>query len=336
VEKRSFTDNFLNSYFRVLFVLASFVSVFIAVIIYINSINRSEVVFKREMLNRQVVSVRSAAKVIEEFFKAQEQKIAFIASIPEIKNPDDPNIANILTDAQKSLPIPISDIVRFDANGDSVARGSGITQVDNVSDREYFLWAKDPKNKGSIFYSNPLIARGGSEKGKLAMAIVTPVYSGNKFTGVLLMTVSFDNFGQLFITDLKITNGSRSFVVNLQDGSFIFPAINSWKDSADFSKNLSSMAKEQEGVGIFLNNLIAYHIISLGDGSQFWSLVMVISENETLSLFKSVNLNFINFLILVIVIILTLLAILILAIRFGQRNSYLRGFVDGQNYRKAK
>ena len=96
------------------------------------------------------------------------------------------------------------------------------------------------------------------------------------------------------------------------------------------------MAKEQEGVGIFLNNLIAYHIISLGDGSQFWSLVMVISENETLSLFKSVNLNFINFLILVIVIILTLLAILILAIRFGQRNSYLRGFVDGQNYRKAK
>jgi C4-dicarboxylate-specific signal transduction histidine kinase len=93
----------------------------------------------------------------------------------------------------------------------------------DVSDSEYFKWAKTAK-EGDSFVSTPIISRIGTTKSEYIIPVASPVIKNGKFDGVLVASFSLDEATTEFLSPLKISDNALIYLTD-QNGTILSASI---------------------------------------------------------------------------------------------------------------
>ncbi len=113
---------------------------------------------------------------------------------------------------------PVNGIALFDETGkvSILENRLGIKDGEGAdfSKAEFIKWAEDPKNKGKVFISTPLLGTIGASKGKVILILAEPIYFGSKFKGTLAIRILVDDFTKAYITPLTSDSTEDTQVIN--------------------------------------------------------------------------------------------------------------------------
>lgn len=240
--------------------------------VYLKTLENSEGVLADQDQKRLLVLARSGASSLEFFFNNIGAELKHLNSIEEIAELREPAARKILDDFIANMPkSSLIGFSRIDGKGKYIISANieknRIIEGMDMSDRDYFKWAKDPSNRGKINYSI-VISKGGIRKGKPIVTITVPSYSNNKFTGILLAVVDVEHANETFIEPLKIYKNTKVLIVD-SNGNVI---LGDWQD-----KTMINSLSREEGVLVRNNKNIAYNTLSIGDQK---GKIVIINEQD--------------------------------------------------------
>lgn len=279
---------------------------------------------EEQLLNKQQVIARAEASNTTIFFERIGDGVATLAQLKDIEN-NSPN-------AQASLDLFIkqrqdtgyvSGVLLTDKNGKSILNSNvlGTKDVSNqVSDRNYFIWARDQAKEGEYYVSEPVISRSGASKGEPIVVVASPIYKNEKFNGVIATAIKLDPLVNRFIELMKVSDQSQAYLIN-QDGNLIYNKNNPNSIDTDISKFITednsftdkitkAAEKNQDGQFSTKKHLVAYSPINIP--GQKWLLVITLPTDEVQ---KGTQQIFIRQLSMVTLVTLTLLLIGLLSAR---------------------
>lgn len=351
--EKNYKGRIITSRFRLVLVITSALFVIATCLIYLMSAKNTEDLLAEQMLHRETVLVRAGSQTIKEYFKYLEDRLLFMAALEKIVMPEAKQTHTILAESKNTLSSTVSDIVRIDKTGAVIACSSIENCGDaSVEDREYFSWAENPSNKGKVYYSDILVNKVGSGKGERVVVMATPVYLGDKFDGVLSIIISLDKFADDYVLNLKITEGSRPFL--LSDTGVILASVypelvgaksldiikgNTWKGYEAYVKATKRVMRGEEGTAIYnyktpdgvTTSLTAFTPITFAGSSRLWSLGIAVPKDESSVYFAKFSKNLILLLLVIISMLLCSFVIIIYVARMVQKDAFLEGFTTCMN-----
>lgn len=247
---------------------------------------RPEVSLTQQLLDRQQLIARAEASNIIIFFEKHGDSVATLAQIGSIKQRDADVLENLDTfiEQRKDTGI-IGGVGLTDKQGivQYISNISGTRDTgQSVSDRNYFTWAKSEAKKGEYYISRPMVSRGGATKGQTIVAVVSPVFRNNTFTGVLTSSVKLQPLLERFLGLMKVSHDMKVYLVNEGGdlmysnngsdsfGSSIFEIFSEDQIFKDKIKNALTSTKEDQFQTD--QHLVVYSPLSLG--VQKWLLII--------------------------------------------------------------
>ncbi len=217
---------------------------------------------------RTLVLARASALAIGDFLNTRKTELLVLAESPNMVSLSDQAAARrqLQTLIDGLNQEPVADIVRVDKDGKLVliankernVTGEGV----DLSDREYFRWAKNPESKGKFFVGETITPRGGAHRQEQVFNIATPIYSGKQFNGVILFGLLTSQFAEKYFVPLRIHEKTQAFLINnegvLIEGEPVKELLG--KNLVDYAKEkkwlgwesyveMITKAPQQEGVG---------------------------------------------------------------------------------------
>lgn len=198
---------------------------------------------------RSLVLARAGALAISQFLTSRKSELLLLAQHPIIASLSDKEAARgqleVLVDSLSQMPV--ADIARIDKEGkvalvinkERITQGEGV----DVSDREYFIWAKEAKNRGKFFVGEPLFPRSGAHQKELVIIMATPTYFNDQFSGVILFGLLASGFTEKYVLPLRIHEKTHALLVT-DKGILIGGEMKEL-----LGKNLIDYAKEREWSG---------------------------------------------------------------------------------------
>lgn len=337
--------------------ILAFVSVFLILVIsffYLLAEGQKEKVINERLKKRFLTISRSGAMTIEEYFFERKVNLLALASDfsqREIKEEEAREKFKILASSLKDKPFNAVFWVNKEGkitwllNVKGTREGEGI----DVSDREHFLWAKDPKNFGKVFIGKPVIARGGIQKGNYLVAMVSPIYRQGKFNGVICLSFPLDSLIRRYLLPLGLESGTDVRIVR-EDGEIIaalereligkniyqeMEKLNFPKKEG-FIKEIKEIIKnKKEGAFIhyspFKNEEAVISFVPIKVNGYSWMLWLCAPYKEAVFSYRPLTKNAILGIILGFIIFIFLMIIFVFGVRIAQRDGFIDGFRDGRN-----
>lgn len=318
--------------------------------LYINYKNKqvSESLVVSQSQSRQIVLARAGASSIEWFLKTLRSELWSMNKLPALQT-HDLTATRIIFKAfiERYLSEPFLAINLMDEKGIILVAENSMqikaAEGQNFSDRDYFIAAKDPANRDKVQMSDPFLSRAGMTKGKLVVAITTPVYYHDQFKGIILLITELEGFKEQFVDPLRLDSSNEAYIID-SNNRIISAGINnplngrSLTDIArssglrnidEFASRLSPMQGQKEGIIETLGDyrgddqqdlLMAFRRFNVG--GREWVLIISSSKANVLSVLSP----FIPFDIFSIILIVssTFLAGIIFIIT--KNSSNLQGF----------
>jgi len=309
----------------------------IFLVVFFNKTSRDSLV--EQVQHRQQLSVRAGSKSIESFVNSVGKSLLIMST-----NPSQDNLDHFV-EAYSSLGI--LGITLSDKDGTVIKASNTIDVLDlgqDLSDRDYFKWAKETKD-GEFKAFAPIISRRGPSKDTYIIPVAVSIFSEDKkFNGVLVTAIPLSDLARDYLENLKILDTSKVYLVTSK-GEIIYadyPDLTGKyvKDIfvSDFlgkSKVLEilfdCLGKDEESklnlaIPSFENNfklepyLISSSPIHISD--QLWKVVVVTPEKSLLAFtYKIFNSQILAlFVIFVVFIFLTL--------RISKNSGYQEAVVD--------
>ncbi len=179
--------------------------------------------------DKQVIAL-AGAKRIESFFEriAVDLRILSLQENPHSIDspPNDFALSRrIMEEAVDSYEnTPLVNFLRVDSEGKvviSVKRERTILgEGTDISDRDYFVWAKGQNSEGTVFLSGPFQARVEPLRGESVVTIAMPILVRGGFDGVLLGIIDTEKLLTDYVVSLVPYEGADVMIVN-QDGTVI-------------------------------------------------------------------------------------------------------------------
>lgn len=214
---------------------------------YLSAYKLAETLLIQRTLSKQLVLAKAGSLAVENLLKnVQSELTSFIFSFDKSRDTDSIDIdstrAEFVNYMQRS-ELPVSGIALFDEKGtvsilenrQHLRDGEG----EDFSKAQFIKWSQDPKNKGKVYISTPLIGTVGSSKGKIIYNVAEPLYFGNKFKGTLAIRLRVEDFTKAFVSPLYSDSSEDVFVVNTSG------VVIAGKDSL-LNKNLFDYAKSEK------------------------------------------------------------------------------------------
>jgi len=254
-----------------------------------------------QLLRREQILARAEASNIMTFFQTFGDSIAVFAQLNSIesRNSSLPENMDIFVEQWRDSGL-IGGIVVTDSNGEVEFNSNTLGTRDagvSLSDRDYFIWAKNQKKEGEYFTGRPVISRLGATKGKVITPVASPVFQNGVFTGVVAASVELSPLTQRYLELLKVSDSTRVYMIN-EDGEILYNSFDPdtlslnvfdpapdkpfWGNHALIDSFKSALTTSQEGKmrasymntisGKMEEHLVAYSPILLG--SQNWLLIM--------------------------------------------------------------
>ncbi len=233
---------------------------------YLSVYRLTENLLIQRTLNKQLVLAKAGSLAVENLLKnVQSELRSFVFSFDKSSETDivDKNStrAEFINYMQRAQ-LPINGIALFDENGKVSILENRLHIIDgegeDFSKAEFIKWSKNPKNRGKVFISTPLIGTVGSSKGKIIYNVVEPLYFGNKFKGTLAIRLRVEDFTKAFVNPLYGDSSEDVFIVNtkgvviagkdslLNKNLFAFARHEKWDNYQDYLNKLTLALKENQ------------------------------------------------------------------------------------------
>lgn len=183
--------------FRLPVVVASFFSLSVTVLIFL--LFYSEWFIHATLLDqiqaRQLASARAIAQGIDWVMNDMRGELLWLAEDEDIQTNRSSRSQAELVRVMKHLAEKneyVRAVVRLGPEGeiwwDVNAEGVTFPAESNLSDRDYFLWARDLAKPGDVFLTEPFVAGKKIIKGPVVL-LVTPVFDGDEFNGLIFASI---------------------------------------------------------------------------------------------------------------------------------------------------
>lgn len=298
---------------------------------------------------RALVIARAGALSISGFLKHREDKLLLMADVEVVQAEKEKEGREYLRKVIDQLQdYPFISIVRVNKEGKVLWSENKLhTKVEegiDVSDRDYFLWAKEQGGPGAVFLGKPIIARGGSVKGEWAVVVATPVFYQEKFNGLIFISTPFNELTTKFITPLLVSPEAE--VMMVASGGEVIASTNPeivGENALDLFKGgeeeIRSSLGEREGsvIGYFskppsgkkAKTIVGYAPITRK--GEDWSLWVFLPYTEVLNLFWPLRTGLIKVFLLMTFGFTILCVILVMGLRIAQREGFFDGYIRGRD-----
>lgn len=242
-----------------------------------------------QFASRQELLVRAEANNITSFINSLGDSVAILSNLGSVERQDASTIRDMNTflDQWKNSGV-IGGVIYADDSGKVIFNSNIMGKPDlgsNVSDRDYFTWAKSQSEEGKYFVGQPVTSRLGASEGKTIVVVASPVFKGSEFLGVLGVSVEVDEVARHYLELMRVSDATDVYLIR-NDGTLLYDNFNPAAVGSNISevssklKDLSS-SKEIGSVemsymdpveGTTEHNLVAYAPISFGE--RKWVLIM--------------------------------------------------------------
>lgn len=181
-------------------------------------------VFNEQMLHRQTIVARIGAHHINDLLEDWGYDLVIFASNISSSHYDSNSMQSDFHNLiSKYGNTAVTGGIITNKNGIVIANANRVGVKDlgkNVSDRDYFEWAKNA-NEGSFFYGKPRISQIGASVGNEVITASTPVVRNNVFQGAITFAVDVREFAQRYLDTLKITDQTRIYLLD-KNGNIVY------------------------------------------------------------------------------------------------------------------
>ena len=315
----------------------------IGILIYFQQGTSTQSALAEQTFEREEVEVKAGNTLLEAFIGHLSNQISAYSIRSDIVSSDPREIQTDLgTLVEGWKDGPISGVILVDTNG-LVKFGldrQGNTGVGtDVSDSEYFRWAKTAK-EGDSFVGNPTLSKIGFTKGEYIIPVASPVVKNGKFNGVLVASFLLDEVTTKFLSPLRTSDNTLIYLVN-QSGVILSASIQNLAGLSylDYVQSISGGSNTAQTLGSIFSSgtggsvvtslldetknrapsqyLIVYSPISLGSSHFVFSIAT--PENTTVSYVNPFYKDQLMFLIYLIIVVLIFAIAGITSYRVGSR-----------------
>lgn len=201
-----------NIIFLVLFFLVYTVSLYLVVC----KITRDSII--TSTLNREQIAVRSASNSIEIFLRLFGESLTLLSSTDLSQN----RLEQFVDSWQST---PIAGVIVTDSAGKVIGNVNRLTVPDlgsDLSDRDYFIWARDTR-KGHYFVSKPVISRLGASEGKYIVTVAVRIQNNDEFLGVLDAAIIIDELTTKYLKPALFSPESRFYLIDRSGTIIVSP-----------------------------------------------------------------------------------------------------------------
>ena len=190
------------------------ISLTAGILFYWQASETTEEVTLTRLKEHKLTLARASAHIISQFFQDKQTELLLLAEIEAIERGRPVETEAILEDVYEHLRQEevVGDIVRVGGEGEIIASAYTKEQI-SLADRDYFVWAKKQVKPGGVFFSEPMVARGGPGKGKLGMVMATPIFYQDEFNGLLLFAFTLENLTERFVTPLARSTQVQALII---------------------------------------------------------------------------------------------------------------------------
>lgn len=297
---------------RTLVALFSITLVFIftasALLVYLNEREVIWVQTTRIGTDKRLMA-RAGAQRMESFFERVEMDLRILSQVGVREEVGQAQARRLMEEAvDRYAGTPLVSMVRTDKDGRllfSVNRERlPIALGMDLSDREYFRWARTQADDEVVFLSEALVARADPLEGHRVVVVAVPVFVDDRFDGVMFASVGFRMLIEDYVASLAVYEGSDVSVVD-SNGTVIFGLLGRDISGRHLNelirgKRPSELGQYERYVEDILSgvNSWAEMELSVGGeqgrekwivgfapiefGGQMWSLLAMVSHEEAL------------------------------------------------------
>jgi flagellar basal body-associated protein FliL len=219
--------NFITRKHLLVYAVLVVATLVVGIFVYFQQGISTQSALAEQIFEREEVAVKAANVLLDTFVGNLSNQISAYSTNSDIISFDPqgtPEDLGILLKSWKDSPA--SEVLLVDANGfvkfGLDRQGNTVTGT-NLSDREYFNWAKTAK-EGDSFVGDPIISRIGTTKGEYIVPVASPVIKNGKFNGVLVASFSLDEATTKFLNPLKISDNALIYLTD-QNGTILSASI---------------------------------------------------------------------------------------------------------------
>jgi len=345
---------------RWILVIAAVMILTIGILIFWTAGDKADKGMTERVKTQVLISARSQAFSIAEFFKDKQVDLLLLAESEPVKTMEEKEgrkVLKVYVDNLYQKSGNVVDVVRVDKSGVIVwninikenREGEGAL----IADREYFIWAKEQKEPGEVFISKPVIARGGLFKGNWAVATATPVFYQGTFNGIVFVSFLVEDLTKKYITPVALSLETSSLII-AQDGTIVasnesglvgrnaieLAQQKEWKGREEMTLLLKSSLEGKEKVvvhpcfrfGGFDNPKKAISSYSpIRVNGNLWSMWISVPYEGAIKFAWPIKLGQAQGFALGAIGGLILVLIFVFGVRIAQRDAFVDGFRDGRD-----
>ncbi len=245
-----------------------------------------------QLLSKQQVITRAEVSNITIFFERIGDAVATLAQTKSVESRNENAAYNLDTfmDQRQETGL-VGGVILTDKDGvvklnSNISGNRDIGQ--SVADRDFFIWAKSRGKRGEYYINKPVISKLGATKGKTIIAVASPVYQNDKFSGVVSASVQLEPLVERFFGLMRVSDQTEVYLFdgqgNLLYSNFAPEAEGSniaelFSDDLSLNSKISSvLSTEEEGKIETKTSLVTYSPVTLGE--QKWLLVLSSPRKE--------------------------------------------------------
>lgn len=217
INNKNIKGKIIKNPFFISFLFLIFGIVFLA--IFFNKISRDNLT--EQIQHRQQLASRVGSRAVGIFLRAVGRNTATLAGDPTkerlnrfVANWGNDGVAGVIVANKYGIVV------------DGTNRAGVETMREDISEREYFKWAKTAKD-GEFLISPPVISIVGETKGKYIIPISSPIFDeNNQFAGVVTSANLLSEIVANYLKEIKVLESSNVYLLT-SEGEIIYSDVES-------------------------------------------------------------------------------------------------------------
>lgn len=269
-----------------------------------------------QVLSQEQTLARSESSNVNSFFTAFGSSLAALSLHSSIQNRDALAQSDLdsFIDQWKANGV-VGGVLYLNKNGVVTMNSNtiGANSIGtNLSDRDYFIWAKNQGSAGEYFVGKARVSTTGASRGKVIVVVSTPIYQDGVFIGSLAASIEIKPLTDRYLGLMKVNGQSDVYLLGTSGdmlyssrpsdtlGVNVFTPGNYLLGSKSISDMLkNSLNNNMEGRTQTEGYLIAYSPIELSNKN--WLIVNVALNKDILDIVRPLFIRQVAILILVLI-----------------------------------
>lgn len=202
-----------------------FLMVGLSAVFYLVLGRETKLSITKQLLHQEQTIARAEASNVVSFFQVFGDSVAVLSQLDSIERMDTDSIRvmDIFVEQWRDYGL-VGGVVLTDGQG-VVRFNSNVTGTYGIgaslSDRDYFVWAKNQPEKGKYFIGQPVVSRLGAGKGQVIVPVAAAVHQQDVFAGVLAASVKLEPLTNSYLGVMEVADEADVYLID-QYGDLLY------------------------------------------------------------------------------------------------------------------